>query len=152
MALCRQPGCSRPASRYSVFCDEHHQHELQNAEAGSNLLRPSDIFRLMVGPLWLNALCITAAGGAALGIGFRWTLVLVLLSMAAAFAIAGWRLESPHCLAFRPEIQYPVAFVPSRRLHDSHLCFLRVRDKRHRGRSSVPSTVGLISSTAADSI
>src|SRR5436305_4030814 len=28
---CRRDGCAAPRTRYSVFCDEHHQQQLRNA-------------------------------------------------------------------------------------------------------------------------
>lgn len=106
---CRRPGCSRPRTHLSVFCEEHHREQLERAGSGAEL-PPTDVLRLIVGPLRLNLARVGAVAAAAVTFD-RQTALAVIAGISIVSAIVGWRWSRR--LVWQPELGYPIAFIPS---------------------------------------
>ena len=107
--MCRRSGCPRPRTHLSVFCEEHHQQQLEQVGAGADL-RPRDVWRLVVGPTWLNVARGGVAGAAAATLDLH-TVIVVTAFAAIVSALIGWRLSRR--LVWQPELGFPIAFEPS---------------------------------------
>ena len=106
---CRRPGCRRPRTHLSVFCEEHHREQLERAGSGAELPL-KDVLWLMVGPLWLNVARVGAVAAAAVTVDGQ-IAVAVIGGVSIVSAVVGWRWSRR--LVWRAELGFPVAFNPS---------------------------------------
>jgi hypothetical protein len=109
-STCRHPGCPNPRSAYTVFCDAHHQQDLDRVGDGAKL-RPEDMTHLLFGPMWLN--CLRFFAGSFAGFTRDHATAFYIASFATvATTLLGWRW-SRRLIAQPDQPGYPIAFLPS---------------------------------------
>jgi len=107
---CRHKGCLRQRTRFSVFCDEHHQRQLEEADARANALRWQDTLTLWTGPISVNLLRVGVAAAAAILIHDLLNLSLQLLILTALTVPVVWRCSAR--VVRQPYPRLPIAHIP----------------------------------------
>lgn len=107
---CRHPGCPNPRSAYTVFCEAHHQQNLDRVGDGVKL-DPRDMTHLLFGPMWLN--CLRFFAGSFAGFTkYHVTALYIAAFATVASTILAWRW-SRRLIAQPEQPGFPIAFIPS---------------------------------------
>jgi len=114
---CRHPGCPWPRTRLSVFCEEHHQLELEKAETRANTLSWRQTISIWAGPISVNLLRIAVAAAGTILIGDPNKLLLQLLLLTALTVPIAWRFGTRiihHPWPRSPTVHFPglTALIP----------------------------------------
>ena len=109
---CLQAGCSRPRTRFSAFCEEHHQRQLAGLES-QGALRADEWEQVIKGPRWLQALRLAAGAIAGIYVHDRWRMTAICLAATIIVTLIGWERGARVFMRNDGKMALPVVYSPS---------------------------------------
>jgi len=109
---CLQAGCSRPRTRFSAFCEEHHQRQLAGLES-QGALRADEWEQVFKGRRWLQALRLAAGAIAGIYVHDRWRMTAICLAAAIIVTLIGWERGARVFMRNDGKMALPVVYSPS---------------------------------------